>query len=37
VDGLYVCDASVIPEPWGIAPSFSLMCLGHRLGGHLLS
>lgn len=37
VNGLYVCDASVIPEPWGIAPSFSLMCLGHRLGGHLLS
>lgn len=36
VKGLYVCDASVIPEPWGIAPSFSLMCLGHRLGGHLL-
>lgn len=36
VNGLYVCDASVIPEPWGIAPSFSLMCLGHRLGGHLL-
>jgi choline dehydrogenase-like flavoprotein len=35
VQGLYVCDASVIPEPWGIAPSFSLMCLGHRLGTHL--
>lgn len=36
VNGLYVCDASVIPESWGIAPSFSLMCLGHRLGDHLL-
>lgn len=35
VQGLYVCDASVIPEPWGIAPSFSLMCLGSRLGTHL--
>jgi choline dehydrogenase-like flavoprotein len=35
VQGLYVCDASVIPEPWGIAPSFTLMCLGHRLGKHL--
>ena len=35
VQGLYVCDASVIPEPWGIAPSFSLMCLGNRLGGVL--
>ncbi|MEH6443266.1 MAG: GMC family oxidoreductase N-terminal domain-containing protein [Oceanospirillaceae bacterium] len=33
--GLYVCDGSVIPEPWGIAPSFTLMCLGHRLGEHL--
>ncbi|MEH6578651.1 MAG: FAD-dependent oxidoreductase [Amphritea sp.] len=37
VQGLYVCDASVIPEPWGIAPSFSLMCLGSRLGAHLSS
>jgi choline dehydrogenase-like flavoprotein len=37
VNGLYVCDASGIPEPWGLAPSFSLMCLGQRLGGHLLS
>ncbi|MCJ8337346.1 MAG: GMC family oxidoreductase N-terminal domain-containing protein [Pseudomonadales bacterium] len=37
VRGLYVCDGSVIPEPWGIAPSFTLMCLGHRLGGHLVS
>ena len=36
VQGLYVCDGSVIPEPWGIAPSFTLMCLGHRLGGHLV-
>ncbi|MCJ8298472.1 MAG: GMC family oxidoreductase N-terminal domain-containing protein [Pseudomonadales bacterium] len=36
IRGLYVCDGSVIPEPWGIAPSFTLMCLGHRLGGHLV-
>ncbi len=35
IQGLYVCDGSVIPEPWGLAPSFSLMCLGHRLGEHL--
>lgn len=35
VSGLYVCDGSVIPEPWGIAPSFSLMCFGHRLGEYL--
>lgn len=36
VRGLYVCDGSVIPEPWGLAPSFTLMCLGHRLGEHLV-
>ncbi len=35
IQGLYVCDASVIPEPWGMAPSFSLMCLGLRLGNYL--
>jgi len=33
--GLYVCDASVIPEPWGLAPSYSLICLGMRLAKHL--
>lgn len=35
IAGLYVCDASVIPEPWGLAPSFTLMCLGLRLANHL--
>jgi choline dehydrogenase-like flavoprotein len=33
--GLYVCDASVIPEPWGLPPTLTLLCLGKRLGGHL--
>lgn len=35
VKGLFVCDASVIPEAWGIAPSLTLMCLGHRLAQQL--
>jgi choline dehydrogenase-like flavoprotein len=33
--GLYVCDASVIPEPWGLPPTQTLLCLGERLGAHL--
>jgi choline dehydrogenase-like flavoprotein len=30
--GLFVCDASVLPEPWGLPPSLTLLCLGKRLG-----
>jgi choline dehydrogenase-like flavoprotein len=33
--GLYVCDASVIPEAWGLPPTLTLLCLGVRLGEHL--
>jgi choline dehydrogenase-like flavoprotein len=33
--GLYVCDASVIPEPWGLPPTLTLLCLGWRLARHL--
>lgn len=33
--GLYVCDASVIPQPWGLPPTLTLLCLGKRLGGWL--
>ena len=33
--GLYVCDASVIPEPWGLPPTLTLLCLGKRLGNRL--
>jgi choline dehydrogenase-like flavoprotein len=33
--GLHVCDASVIPAPWGLPPSLTLLCLGWRLGRHL--
>jgi choline dehydrogenase-like flavoprotein len=30
--GLFVCDASVIPAPWGLPPTLTLLCLGKRLG-----
>jgi len=33
--GLFVCDASVIPEPWGLPPTLTLLCLGKRLGAGL--
>lgn len=33
--GLYLCDASVLPAPWGLAPSYTLLCLGHRLAEHI--
>jgi choline dehydrogenase-like flavoprotein len=32
---LYVCDASVIPEPWGLPPTLTLLALGKRLGQQL--
>ena len=32
---LFVCDASVIPEAWGLPPTLTLLCLGQRLGAHL--
>ncbi|HUG23511.1 FAD-dependent oxidoreductase [Piscinibacter sp.] len=31
IDGLYVCDCSVIPEAWGLPPSLTLVALGKRL------
>ncbi|HEY0065049.1 MAG TPA: GMC family oxidoreductase N-terminal domain-containing protein [Telluria sp.] len=33
--GLYVCDASVIPQAWGLPPTLTLLALGQRLGAHL--
>ena len=33
--GLHVCDASVIPAPWGLPPTLTLLCLGWRMGRHL--
>jgi len=35
IDGLYVCDASVIPEECGLPPTLTLLGLGKRLGKHL--
>lgn len=32
---LFVADASVIPEQWGIPPVLSVLCLGRRLARHL--
>jgi len=34
-DNLYVCDCSVMPEAWGLPPTFSLIALGKRLAKHL--
>lgn len=36
VRGLYVCDASVIADPWGRPPSLTLVSLGKRLARHLV-
>jgi len=35
IANLYVCDASVIPQPWGLPPTLTLLCLGKRLGAWL--
>ena len=34
-DNLYVCDCSVIPETWGLPPTFTLLALGKRLAKQL--
>jgi choline dehydrogenase-like flavoprotein len=36
IDNLYVCDCSVIPEAWGLPPTFTLVALGKRLARHLV-
>jgi choline dehydrogenase-like flavoprotein len=35
IDNLYVCDCSVMPEAWGLPPTFTLIALGKRLARHL--
>jgi len=35
IDNLYVCDCSVIPEPWGLPPTLTLLALGRRLARQL--
>ena len=37
MENLYVCDCSVIPEAWGLPPTFSLVALGKRLAKHLVA
>jgi hypothetical protein len=32
---LYVCDASVIAQPWGLPPTATLLCLGKYLAAQL--
>lgn len=33
--GLHVCDASVLPAPWGLPPTLTLLALGKHLGRQL--
>jgi choline dehydrogenase-like flavoprotein len=35
IDSLYVCDCSVIPEAWGLPPTYTLLALGKRLAKHI--
>lgn len=35
VQGLYVCDASVLPVAWGVPPTFTILALARRLARHL--
>jgi choline dehydrogenase-like flavoprotein len=37
IDNLYVCDCSVLPEAWGLPPTFTLLALGKRLGKHIMN
>ncbi len=34
-ENLYVCDCSVVPDAWGLPPTFTLIALGKRLARHL--
>ena len=36
-ENLFVCDCSVIPEPWGLPPALTIICLGKRLAKHLMT
>ncbi|MGB9023994.1 MAG: GMC oxidoreductase [Candidatus Bathyarchaeia archaeon] len=32
IRSLYVCDTSIIPEPWGLPPVLTVLAFGKRLG-----
>ena len=34
-DNLYICDCSVLPAPWGLPPTLTLLAPGIRLVKHL--
>lgn len=36
-DNLYVCDCSVIPQQWGLPPTWTILALGKRLAKHLIT
>jgi choline dehydrogenase-like flavoprotein len=35
IEGLYVCDCSVVPEAWGLPPTLTILALAKRLARHL--
>ena len=35
IDGLFVCDCSVIPEAWGLPPTLTILALASRLARKL--
>jgi choline dehydrogenase-like flavoprotein len=37
IKGLHVCDASVLPTPWGLPPTLTLICLAKRLASQIAS
>jgi choline dehydrogenase-like flavoprotein len=35
IKNLYVCDTSIIPEPWGLPPVWTIIAFGKRLAHRL--